>query len=477
MDFIINYIFKKYNTIVYMDPGKTFKSYHKLKEHLNLSSRTTTRPWFYGNEITKIYNFPTPSTNKYVISVVSFGGGMYGNISNTGILTNGDVQTYWRSIGMTNLPTVVVKFIGGATNDTSDLNSTIENTIDVECIGFSCPTSNLTIVLYIAPNSFSSFSTILNAILNNTQYKTNAISISWGAPEIYFGNTLLSQINNVLLNAVNNNINITVASGDYGANDGVGGLAFYCDFPSSSPNVIACGGTSLVCPNRVYDSQTVESAWSGSGGAISGFFNKPSYQNNIVASKRSTPDISLIADPSTGVLFYINGTNYIVGGTSISAPIIAGLLGASYTTNFLNPIIYNSAKLSFNDIITGSNGLPAKVGYDNSTGWGSVKGSVLNQIIKYTVSINTTNVTINVRANFTILVTSNYNFNTYLTWTSNNPNIARVSNTGVITGVANGTTTITLNTVNPNVSKVISVTVRNLSGPRLQLITNKYNKY
>jgi len=467
-----------------MDPGKTFKSYCILKEQINLSPRTAnlapnaiTRPWFYGNEIPKIYNFPSPSSNKYVISVVSFGGGMHGTISNTGILTNGDVQTYWRSIGMTSLPTVVVKFIDGATNNTNDLNSTIENTIDVESIGFSCPTSNLTIVLYIAPNSLKYFPIILNAIINNTQYKTNAISISWGTSEIYYGNALLTEINNIFLNAVNNNINILVATGDYGANNGVGKPGFYCDFPSSSPNVIACGGTTLVCPNRVYDSQTFESAWSGSGGAISKFFNKPSYQNNIVASNRSTPDISLIADPKTGVLYYINGTNYIVGGTSIAAPIIAGLLGAIYTTNFLNPIIYKSFTLLCNDITIGSNGLPAKPGYDNSTGWGSLKGSILNQIIKYTVSLNTINVSINVNATFTILVTSNFNFNSYLTWTSSNPNIARVSNTGVITGVANGITTIILNTINPNVSKIITVTVRNLTGARLQLITNKYNKY
>jgi kumamolisin len=467
-----------------MTSPKIFRPYYKIKEQLNLDLLQITphvsRSWFYGNEIPIMYNFPVPTTNNYVVAVVSFGGGLYGNVSGSGVLTNGDVQKYWESLGIlsVNMPKVVIKTIGGAQNNPSDFGSTVENTIDVENIGMCCPTSKLTIVLYIAPNSLNSFTTVLNTILNDTQYVANAISISWGAPEIYYGNTLLIQINNVLSSAVNKNITVTAATGDNGSNDGVGGRGSYCDFPSSSPNVLACGGTNLVCPNHIYDSQTSEIAWSSGGGGISSAFTKPTYQNNIVGTKRNTPDISLVSDPNTGVLYLINNTQYIVGGTSIAAPIFTGFLAASYTKNFINPIIYNVGLLSCHDITVGSNGaFQAKIGYDNCTGYGSIKGDVLTNIIKYTISVNTSSVILNKNAHVTISTTSNYNYNSYLTWTSANTNIATVNNSGVITGVGYGTTTVTLKTINPYVSKVITVIVRNLALTKLRLISNKYKKY
>jgi len=474
-----------------MDSNKKIKPYYKIKENIdidnekvNYKSSISSRSWFYGNEISNIYKIPTPTNNNYVVSVVSFGGGLFGTVSNSGILTNGDVQKYWTSIGISsnNFPTVVVKTIGGTVNNPNgDLNSTIENTIDVESIGMCCPSSKLTIVLYIAPNSFSSFISIISAILNDQQYVPNAISISWGAPEVYYDNNTLNQINSALLNAVNRNINVIVATGDNGSNDGVGGSGNYCDFPSSSPNVVACGGTYLNCPNYIYDSNTKEIAWSSGGGGISSIFAKPVYQNGISGTKRSTPDVSLVADPNSGVLYLINNTQYVIGGTSISTPIFAGFLAASNTKNFINPIIYNSGVLSFHDITNGANGkYSAKVGYDNCTGFGSIKGDILNQIINYTVSLNATVVSIKINNTYTLVPTSNYNYNSYYLWTSSNVKVAKVSATGVITGVGTGTTTIRLNTINPNVSKVVTVsvtsTLREKKGLFLRYLASKNNK-
>jgi subtilase family serine protease len=463
-----------------MNTDKIFRNYHQIKEQFNTELyKITTRSWFYGNEITNIYNFPIPTNNNYIVGIVSFGGGLFGTVTgdtstNTGgILTNGDAQNYWTSLGISNMPKVVIKTIGGALNNTSDFNSSVENTIDVENVGMCCPTSKLTIVLYIAPNRLNSFTSVLNTILNDTTYPVNAISISWGAPEVYYGNTLLTQINNILLNAVNANINITVASGDNGSSDGLFGNN--CDFPSSSPNVIACGGTTLICPTHVYNSNTIETAWSSGGGGISSIFNKPSYQSSITGSKRNTPDISLVADPNTGVLYLINGSYYIVGGTSIVAPMYAGFIAASYTTKYINPIIYNSGSLSCHDIISGSNGAyRAKVGYDNCTGFGTLNGTNLTNIIKYNININTTAIRLTKNTKYTITTTSNYNFNSYLLWSSSNVNIAKVSN-GIVTGVSAGIATITLKTINPYITKTITVTVVNVT--RIAIIKVLLNKY
>ncbi len=454
-------------------------------ENTQFRSNNTNRSWFYANELVNIYKIPKPTSNKIVISVVSFGGGVYGNIDSKGILTNGDPQKYWKSIGISldNMPIVVIKTISGAINNPNvqDGGSTIENTIDIQSIGAACPTSNLTTVLYIAPNSFEEFPKIINAILNDTNFKPNVISISWGAPEVYYSNNLLTSMNNLFAKAISKNINITVASGDYGSNNGVGGTGSYCDFPSSSPNVTACGGTNLKCPNLIYDNNTIETAWSNGGGAISHFFNKPNYQKNLPGTKRLSPDIALNADPNTGVCFLINGNLYIIGGTSIVSPIFAGYLAATNTNKFINPIIYNSNSICFNDIKSGSNGnYTAIKGYDNCTGFGSIKGDILNNVIKY--SLKLANSTINLKLNSTFVLSNSVssNLNKYIKLSSNNNKIVTVNTNGVIMPKGIGKTIINISTINPYVNGTITVNVilsnNNKIIPRSVLLLLKNSK-
>ena len=120
--------------------------------------------YFTATQIASIYKFPAPNpTIPVVVAVISFGGGLFGTVNpSTGALTGGDVQAYWTSLGIAsaNQPKVVVVTVDGATNTPlANDGSTIENTIDVAMIGGCCPSSNLTIVLYIAPNTFDAFTT------------------------------------------------------------------------------------------------------------------------------------------------------------------------------------------------------------------------------------------------------------------------------------------------------------------------------
>ena len=73
----------------------------------------------------------------------------------------------------------------------------------------------------------------------------------------------------------------------------------------------------------------------GSGGGISEYEPEPAYQPGVQSTgNRTTPDVSLVADPNTGVwiadTYNLPGTIpfEIVGGTSLSAPAWAGLLAA-----------------------------------------------------------------------------------------------------------------------------------------------------
>ncbi len=462
-------------------PNNTYKlrSYTNLIEHIDKVdvriNSNVVRSWFWANELRNIYNVSLPNlqTNK-VVSVVSFGGGLYGTVNpTTGVLTNGDVQSYWSSIGISsgNMPTVVVKTINGATNaPDSDFGSTVENTIDVATIGAFCPSSRLTIVLYIAPNSLVQFVNILTTILNSTTYRPNVISISWGLSEIYYSSSLLNSINNLLLTAANNGINVCAATGDYGSNNGVGGSGNYCDFPASSPNLVACGGTKLICPNLIYDNSTTETAWSSGGGAISTYFAKPTYQSALLTSYRSIPDMAMNADPNTGVIYLINGSYYIVAGTSIVSPAMSGFLASLNTNKFANTVLYNN-KNTFHDIVSGSNGgYNATIGYDNCTGLGSINGSLLATAFSTATNIIVSSVSIinkspiSIRLNRTLqlnisILPANAT-NKSVTWSSSKPTTVRVSSTGVITGVNIGSAIITVRTVDQNKSATITVTVK-----------------
>lgn len=120
---------------------------------------------------------------------------------------------------------------------------------------------------------------------------------------------------------------VVAATGDTGYN----GLI---SFPSSLPGVLAVGGTQLTLtgPGR-YGSERV---WSGSTSGCALYGSAGTYQAAFArglgcGSLRSVPDLVAEADP--GVLVRIadaglsGGPWYDVQGTSVSAPIIAGIIG------------------------------------------------------------------------------------------------------------------------------------------------------
>jgi kumamolisin len=157
-------------------------------------------------------------------------------------------------------------------------------------------------------------------------------------------------------------------------------------YPSPSPFVVSVGGTTLERDSS--GNFTGESCWTHSGGGISKEEARPAYQDGIrkLAGKyRGTPDISFDADPNTGVAVY--STTYcggwcVAGGTSIGSPALAGVVNsagkfAASTTDELTRIYKEYANKKeyhkrFRDITTGNNGSPAKKGWDQCTGIGTV---------------------------------------------------------------------------------------------------------
>ena len=178
------------------------------------------------------------------------------------------------------------------------------------------------------------------------------------------------------------------------------------EYPSSSPWVISAGGTTI---NRDATTGTFqsESCWAGSGGGTSAYetYEHHFWCGNRTVDKlssircsgnlvRRTPDISFDADPASGAYVRYAGAWYVVGGTSLSAPALAGIVnnsnnrlgvapsGGGYYTNAENNLLYSQLltykeyKTNFYDVTTGSNGAAATVGWDYCTGVGSPRGKL-----------------------------------------------------------------------------------------------------
>jgi len=171
-------------------------------------------------------------------------------------------------------------------------------------------------------------------------------------------------------------VSFFVSSGDNGAP---------AEYPSSSPNVISVGGTSLH-----FDSSgnfLGETGWSGSGGGCSQYEAATSAQRSFgeypqvnCRGQRATPDVALDADPASGVSVY-DSTRYqgqsgwfTVGGTSASAPMWAAISADSGTV-VDSAHVYSEPSSQFRDITSGNNGFPCLVGYDLVTGRGSALGA------------------------------------------------------------------------------------------------------
>ena len=125
-----------------------------------------------------------------------------------------------------------------------------------------------------------------------------------------------------------------------------------------------------------------ETGWSGSGGGCSVYEAATSAQSGFsqygqvnCGGKRATPDVSLDADPASGLSVY-DSTRYqgqkgwwVVGGTSASSPMVAAR--AAVAGSVVNSSYVYGSSINYRDITSGNNGASCLVGYDLVTGRGS----------------------------------------------------------------------------------------------------------
>ena len=281
----------------------------------------------------------------------------------------------------------VVNETGGSTITTNTYGS-VEMALDVEWAHAMAPGAKILVV--VADSD-------LWAAVSYAAHQpdVSVISISYGYntedPSELSLDSLFTTPAGHTVGGIPGGITYVASSGDTGAPPG---------YPSTSPNVLSAGGTTLPADGSGNPNRSQEYGWSGSGGGISLYEAQPSYQMGVVTqstSHRTSPDLSFNSDPYTGFPIcdsydFGSATPWIqIGGTSAAAPILSSVIAIADELRMANgkptldgasqvlPTLYKIANPSsssydpnaIRDITTGNNGYSAGVGYDLVTGLGT----------------------------------------------------------------------------------------------------------
>ena len=356
------------------------------------------------------FNGTTGNGSGQTIAIIdAFGDTGFVN-STSSSFANSDLAKFDAATGLPDPPSFkIINETGGTTlpanppaqgSSSANAGAAAETALDVEWAHAMAPAASIVLVQC---NSLS-FSDLVQNGVNTARNLpgVSVISMSFGLAGGYSGETSLDSY--FTTPAGHTGITFLASTGDTGTPGG---------YPAESDNVVAVGGTGFAAnASYVSNGQTVtyfdptqftgytsEYGWSGSGGGISKYESKPSYQSTVTQSStyRTTPDVSMLADPNTGVALYDSIDNTPTsgdsttgswlygyeGGTSLAAPLWAGLvaiadqgraltgLGALAGNTQTLPKLYQLPSSVYHDITTGSNGYSATTGYDLVTGRGT----------------------------------------------------------------------------------------------------------
>lgn len=255
---------------------------------------------------------------------------------------------------------------GGTTYPRKDGGWAQEISLDLDMASAICPNCKILLV-EAKTNSFANLGAAENTA---ARLGANVISNSYGGSDASDAN-YGSYFNHP-------GVAITVSSGDSG---------YGVEYPASSHYVTAVGGTSLTRSSSTRG--WTETVWNGAGSGCSAYNTALSGQAaaGTGCAKRAVADVSAVANPNTGVAVY-DSTAYqglsgwlVFGGTSVAAPVIAGVYGlAGNAASIDNNYPYSHTGSLF-DVTSGSNGTcptsqwcTARTGWDGPSGLGTPNG-------------------------------------------------------------------------------------------------------
>jgi hypothetical protein len=273
----------------------------------------------------------------------------------------------------------------------------VETALDVDMASAACPRCKIiSMQIPLRDGFFGNRQQTHNAILHfatgvqtAARLGASAVSISYGYPtDKYSDKGAIAKM------MATPGMPIVSSSGDYGFLERSG------QWPQSLPTVISAGGTSLYPQNNKRGFSEI--AWNGAGSGCTPDLppanGQPKSVSKFCHGHRAASDISAVADPYTGVAVYDSYAPatgepdgfFVVGGTSVASPLIAGLYArAPKHSSLLGPNRLYAAKASvFHDVTDGTNAgigycttvgignavCDARIGWDGPTGLGTPKG-------------------------------------------------------------------------------------------------------
>jgi subtilase family serine protease len=289
-----------------------------------------------------------------------------------------------------------------------------EQTLDVEAVHSTAPGAH---ILYVGAENCldSGLFGAVQAVVDG--HLAQVVTDSWGdnGGDLFDTGPEREAFDNVLIMAGGTGIGVQFSAGDEGSNYTDLGINVP-DYPTDSPYAISVGGTSLQVSKQ--NTRVGETGWStsksylctglleeaglpgctkltkgtwnpaapgaydyGGGGGTSFVYEAPWYQLGVVPASllarnapithianRVDPDVSMDADPSTGMKIgetqeFETGTplvryaEYRLGGTSLASPLFAGVMAdadqaAGGSLGFVNPLLYKMSAESSSPYLT-----------------------------------------------------------------------------------------------------------------------------
>ena len=301
---------------------------------------------------------------------------------------------------MFGLPPLIPEIVGGMASQRSG-----EATMDLEAVHSIVPDAK-TVLVNARPTvegggAYEKIAAMLEDAERRYPGAVWSFSIGWGCDKLMTAADL-EPVRAALVSAHKLGTTAFNASGDLAGLECQGGEDWSTppgsdevglDAVASLPEMTDVGGTSL--STDAEGNWLAEQSWydvpilHGTGGGVSSLFERPQWQEQLDvgkgADRRLTPDVSAVGDPETGVKFVFQQSIYAAGGTSLSAPLWAGMAAVlnqylnengGRPLGDLNPLLYEVAQgaglPAFRAVPQGANAVDRSApGYDLVTGLGT----------------------------------------------------------------------------------------------------------
>ncbi len=191
-----------------------------------------------------------------------------------------------------------------------------EQAVDVQAVHAMAPQAKI----YLVEAQSDAYDALMSAVkcANSLLTEGGQVSMSWGSAE--FPGEEAYDVNFSAPNVV-----YLAAAGDQPGTS----------YPAASPKVVSVGGTTISRAVPSLDFQA-HASWVDGGGGKSPYYARPSYQDfvqRVVGDRRGTPDVSVVANPHTGMWVFDSNSAYgqgwfISGGTSLATALMAGIVNS-----------------------------------------------------------------------------------------------------------------------------------------------------